>query len=863
MSGRSVLRPMIILCYHGFMEERGLTSEEAKRRLDQFGPNELPKKKEFSEIRLLIDQIKSPLIYILIIAGFVAFLLGEIVDSVVIFLAVVVNTLLGFFQERKASKALAALSKVLMPTANVIRDGQVQRIPIEEIVPGDLVVLSPGERIAADGEVVEAVNLLVEEAILTGESMPVKKGDTGHGIRDTTEGQVFMGTTVMGGRGKMVVSRTGKETEMGKIATSLRTTKEERTPLQKRLEEFSKLLAVLIGVICLVILGMGLLEEYEFVQMFETAVAVAVAAIPEGLAVSLTVILALGMQRILKKKALVRKLVAAETLGSVSVICADKTGTLTEGKMRVVGIEVGQVGKVEKVEEEKLLLKGMILCNNMINPLEVAMREWVEKKVEKVGQVEQVEKEYPRVEEIPFSSEHKYIATRHVTGDKQHEKEIIFLSGAPEIVLSKGEISDKERSRWMKKIEEEAKKGRRIIAFATAKAPNEVKARKIFDSLKPGENSEVEGLKFLGVVFFEDPVRESVKKALEECQKAGIETKVITGDYKETAAAVLRQVGFKLDSKNFSMSGDELEKISADQLRENVEGIVLFYRVDPHQKLKIVEALKANGEVVAMMGDGVNDAPAIKKADIGIVVDSASDVARETADMVLLDSNFATIVAAVRGGRAIFETMKKVIVYLLSDSFTEVILVGGSLLLGLPLPLLPVQILWVNLVEDGLPAMALSFEPEEEEVMKDKPRPREAPILDKEMKILIFVIGLVTDGFLLGLFIWLLRAGWEMTLVRTVIFAGLGLDSLLYVFSCKTFRRNLWHEHVFNNSFLIASVLIGYIMLIGSLYLPVFQLLLRTQPLSFELWFLIGGLGIIKVGLIELVKWLFISRHMR
>lgn len=845
------------------MIETGLTSEEAKRRLDQFGPNELPKKKEFSEIRLLIDQIKSPLIYILIIAGFVAFLLGEIVDSVVIFLAVVVNTLLGFFQERKASKALAALSKVLMPTANVIRDGQVQRIPIEEIVPGDLVVLSPGERIAADGEVVEAVNLLVEEAILTGESMPVKKGDTGHGIRDTTEGQVFMGTTVMGGRGKMVVSRTGKETEMGKIATSLRTTKEERTPLQKRLEEFSKLLAVLIGVICLVILGMGLLEEYEFVQMFETAVAVAVAAIPEGLAVSLTVILALGMQRILKKKALVRKLVAAETLGSVSVICADKTGTLTEGKMRVVGIEVGQVGKVEKVEEEKLLLKGMILCNNMINPLEVAMREWVEKKVEKVGQVEQVEKEYPRVEEIPFSSEHKYIATRHVTGDKQHEKEIIFLSGAPEIVLSKGEISDKERSRWMKKIEEEAKKGRRIIAFATAKAPNEVKARKIFDSLKPGENSEVEGLKFLGVVFFEDPVRESVKKALEECQKAGIETKVITGDYKETAAAVLRQVGFKLDSKNFSMSGDELEKISADQLRENVEGIVLFYRVDPHQKLKIVEALKANGEVVAMMGDGVNDAPAIKKADIGIVVDSASDVARETADMVLLDSNFATIVAAVRGGRAIFETMKKVIVYLLSDSFTEVILVGGSLLLGLPLPLLPVQILWVNLVEDGLPAMALSFEPEEEEVMKDKPRPREAPILDKEMKILIFVIGLVTDGFLLGLFIWLLRAGWEMTLVRTVIFAGLGLDSLLYVFSCKTFRRNLWHEHVFNNSFLIASVLIGYIMLIGSLYLPVFQLLLRTQPLSFELWFLIGGLGIIKVGLIELVKWLFISRHMR
>ncbi|MBL7150453.1 cation-transporting P-type ATPase, partial [Candidatus Microgenomates bacterium] len=694
---------------------------------------------------------------------------------------------------------------------------------------------------------VEATDLSINEAILTGESMPVRKI-----AQDTS----FMGTTITTGIAKMVVTKTGMETEMGKIGEKVIGLREEKTPLQNQLDKLAKFLALVVGLVTVLIFILGEILGFDPLQMFTTSVAVAVAAIPEGLVVTLTVILSLGMQRILKKKALVRKLLAAETLGGVSVICCDKTGTLTEGKMQAVDavteVSIGfHLGGGIGGTPRDLLVKAAILCNDMRDPLEVAMMKFALLR-QSADQDKQVKKnelleKYPRIDEIPFSPEHKYIATLHKGG-------LLFVSGAPEVVLHKCKISNEKLKIWEKRFEEYGKKGYRLVGFAYKK---EVRDKRL-------EQEMIRDLEWLGVLLFEDPIRKGVAGALKECQKAGIKVKVITGDYAPTAIAVINKLGILgvLEDSRV-LVGKELEEISEEELKKRINDIVLFARVNPHQKLKIVKVLQENGEVVAMTGDGVNDAPALKKADIGIVVNDASDVARETADIVLLDSSFETIVSAIEEGRVIFENIKKVTLYLLADSFTEVILVAGSLLLGLPLPLTAAQILWVNLIEDGFPGIALAFEPKEEGLMRESPRPRKTPILDLEMKVLIFIIGIFTDLSLLGLLYFLTRDLFHLPHIQTIIFAGLAINSLFYIFSCRSLRKTIFHKNPFENRFLNFSVILGFLLLFAAIYLPFLQTFLRTQALELRELLLVFSIGIFSISAIEITKWVFIVRSKR
>jgi len=851
----------------------GLSSEEAQERLKKFGPNELAKTSGFSNFRIFVSQFESPLTYILVFAGWVTIFLREFTDAAVILAAVLINSILGFWQERKAQRSLEALHSLLAPKAKVIRDSKQQDIDAAKVASGDLVILTIGTKVPADGVLVEATDFSVNEAVLTGESEPVKKLETSTSAKSPTlqsygdgaasadrenlklktdeikkENQAFMGTTVVTGIAKMLVTKTGMGTEIGKIGQKVGEMAEEKTPLQIQLGQLATALAVVIGVMTVIIFLLGKIFGYPSRQMFTTSVAVAVAAIPEGLVVTLTVILALGMQRILKRKAIVRKLFAVETLGSVSVICADKTGTLTEGKLKVVDY---LTERPKDQETKKLLIKAAILCNDMRDPLEVTMMDWAEKEL-KTGnlKLKTIQENYSRLDEMPFSPQTKIIATLHKTqNSKLKTQNLLLVSGAPEVVLRQCKGQSAKGKVWEKKFDEYGKKGYRLVGFAYKSVRNTQNVIR---------NTDLKDLEWLGILVYEDPVREGVRLALKECQQAGIKIKVITGDYASTALAVLRQLDLKLDPKNQVIEGKELEKISKSELKKRVENLVLFARTNPEQKLKIVEALKDNGEVVAMMGDGVNDAPALKEADIGIVIGEASDVAKEIADMVLLDSNFATILRAVDEGRAIFENIKKVVLYLLSDSFMEIVLIGGALLLHFPLPVTAAQILWVNLVEDALPGMALAFEPKEKGLMSEPPRPREASILNPQLKMMIFMISVITNLILFSLFYWLIKSSLPLSHLQSLMFVALGINSLFNIFACRSLRQPFFRSSLFNNKFLIASVILGLSLLCLAVYFPPLQLLLRTQPLRITEWFILLGLGIANFLAIEVIKWIFI-----
>jgi len=821
----------------------GLSSSQATERLAKFGLNELKKHQEYSSLRIFFNQFESPLIYILVFAGIVTFFLRDFTDTIVIFAAVFLNTALGFYQEQKSQKSMAALRSLITSLAKVVRDNQTQTIEAKNLVPGDLVVLTIGARIPADGLLVEATDLTINEAILTGESVPVaKKPGSFLGISesaaDKQQQMVFMGTTVVTGIAKMIVTKTGMETKIGQIGHSLIEIKDEKTPLQIEITKLAKVLASIVGVITLSIFLFGRFLGYQFLEMFTTSVAVAVAAIPEGLPISFTVILALGMQRILKRKAVVRRLLAAETLGSVSTICVDKTGTLTEGQMRVVQALANK--------EEKRLIEAAVLCNDMRDPLELAMMDWAKEKLK--AKFQKLRKEYEKLDEIPFNPSYKYIATLYQ--EKKSGEKLLFFSGAPEIILKRSKFkSSKEKEELLKKFKEYGRQGYRLVGFAYKKLkPHATEIKK--EALK--------GFCWLGILIYEDPIRMGVKKALKECQQAGIEVKVITGDYLETALTIIGKLGIKNHQK--ILEGSQLEKMSDDELRKTVSEVVLFARTTPKQKLKIVKALKYNQEVVAMMGDGVNDALALKQADVGIVVNQASDVAKETADMVLLDSNFATIVHAIEEGRNIFENIRKIVLYLLSNSFTEIILIGGSILLGLPLLLTAAQILWINLIEDTFPAIGLAFEPWEKELMMISPRPKATAILSLPMKFLIFVVGIFLNFFLLFLF-WALNKGFfHLSSPQTVMFVALGINFLFVPFACRSLRKPIFKFNPFSNKILNLTLIIGFILLISAVYLPPLQLVLKTHPLGINEWLFLLGLGFFSFLLIELAKWAFILK---
>ncbi len=841
---------------------KGLSEEQVKVNQKRFGFNQLPEKKPLSQVQIFLDQFKNVLIYILMISGIVTLILKEWADMIIIFFAIILSTIVGYVQEKKASNALKELKKVLMIDAVCIRNGKEKQVLQKDLVPGDIIILKPGDKVPADARIIKSSNLRINEASLTGEWLTATKHP--RVLKEKTsvadrENMVYMGTIVEEGEGIAIIIATGLNTEIGKVALLIRETKEEKTPYQKKLAHFSGIMGIIISFICFFIFLEGLIRGKGFIEMFTTSIAVAVAAIPEGLPVAMTVILALGMQRILKKKGLVRKLSAAETLGSTSVICTDKTLTLTQGKMQVSEI---------RANDKKFCSIISILCNEAFieNP-EAPQKSWQLRGNptgkglilggSKIGlSKSELEKKFPQIDEVPFNSQDKFLVTLH----QSKNENLLLLAGAPEKLMDlsstiqikkdkKTVLNPAELLKLKQELEELTSKGLRVIAFAY----KNVKKEEI-------QKKDLANLIFVGFIALKDPLRKNTKKAIEICIKAGMKPIIVTGDHLLTACAVARELNLDVGKENI-IEGKDLDKLSDKEFQKRISKIYVYARVEPHHKLRIISAWQDRKEVVAMTGDGINDAPALKRADIGIALGSGTDVAKEVSDIVLLNDDFSVIVAAVEQGRSVLENIRKVITYLLSDTFTEIILIGTSIIFAFPLPITAVQILWVNLIEDGFPSIALAFESKEKGLMKQKPYGHDFPLLTREMKVIIFIIGLLTDLILLALFFWLWNQNHNIAHIRTMIFAALSIDSIFYIFSCRSLRRNIWHINIFSNKYLVIAWVVSFFALIVTIYLPILNTLLKTVPLGFYDWMILIGLGLLELGLIEIVKHYFIVRH--
>ncbi len=813
-----------------------MTSAEAKKRLEQYGPNALPEKPPPSDFTIFIAQLKSPLVYILLVAGLVTFFLREYSDTTIIFFAVFVNTVLGFIQERKASKALDALKKLIHPRANVIRDGKTKEIDVAEVVPGDIVVLHQGDKIPAGGEVVEANRFFTSEAILTGESVPIEK--------KVKEG-VYMGTIATSGIAKMEVKVTGEKTEIGKIALSVQELDDD-TPLRRQLAHFSRQLTYLVLGLTVFVFIIGLLTGKDIVEILLTSVALAVASIPEGLLVGLTAVLAIGMQRILSKRGLVRRLVSAETLGGVTTICADKTGTLTEGEMRVV----------DSVGNEDDISTQMILANDLDDPIVIAGWDWALAKLKTPSikfKVSDFKEKHKRIDSIPFSSKERLFVSLNKWGNLPAGGNMLFVNGAPDFILNWCKLSKQDKEKIRLEIERLTSQGKRLLGLARKEFPATQKKLNIKDAKND--------LEWVGILAFSDPVRPGVREALEKTKTAGIRLIVITGDYPQTAASVMKELGIEVDSDS-TVLGTDLAEWTADELSEKLKKHrrpSLFARTTPEQKLKIVDALKKNGEVVAMTGDGVNDAPALNRADIGIVVGEATDVAKETADLVLLDSSFSTVVSAIEEGRGMFDNIRKIIIYLLADGFEEIVAVIATLIFHLPLPVSAAQILWINIVSDGFPHLALTVDPKEPGIMQKSPRDPKQPLVNSFMKKLIFLVSLEGGIVAFSVFYYFLKTTGDTNLARSVAFATLGINSLIYVFSIRILEDPFWKENPFDNKWLNMAVIAGLIFQVFPFLFEPTRKFLEIEKLTLSEWSIVFGAGLFMFGMIEISKYVF--RH--
>lgn len=862
----------------------GFQSEEAAKRLQTFGPNVLPEPKRVGGFEILLSQFTSPLIYLLVAAAGVSLVLGERIDALVIIAAVGINTIVGFLQEYRASRALEALRALLSPRARVLRAGNEIDISASELVPGDVIVLAAGDRVPADARVTEAYDLRTTEAPLTGESASVSKTveavPIGAALAERRS-MVYAGTTVARGRGLAAVTATGALTQLGKIAALARGVPEPRTPLQHRLTRLSHWIGAIAVSVAAVLFIAGIATGQGFAEMFLLSVAIAVAAIPEGLLISVTVILAIGMRRILREQAIVRRLVAAETLGSVSAICTDKTGTLTEGEMRVAHIWSGerevmgeaQIRAYQEEQEEAghaTALHIGLLCNDaaISNP-DAPLEEW-----KAIGDPTEValllaaiqagmdhdehRRRYPRLDEIPFDAEHKEMVTLHATPVGER---IVYVKGAPEVLLAQSTalardgasvaLTDANKKEVRAQIERLAVLGLRLLAVGYKSAPL---------SLTKLAPEAVGDFVFVGIIGLKDPLRSSVAETLQNTRAAGIRPVIVTGDHRRTAELIAQELGFPGGAAAV-VDGTELARMNDDELRAAVHRVEVFARVEPAQKVRIVSALRESREVVAFVGDGVNDAPALRAADVGVALASGTDVAKETADIVLLDNNFKTIVRAVEQGRVMFDNIRKVVLYLLGGSFSEILVVAGSLLFGLPLPLLAAQILWVNLIEDTFPNIALAFDPGEPGIMRRRPRPKGEALLDREMKTLVGIIAVFTNILLFALFLYYWRTTGDIAFTRTIVFAGLAIDSLFYVYACRNLRENIWQSNPFRNRLLNGAVLLGIALLAAAVYFPPLQHILRTVPLGAREWTVLFGLGIVDVLLIEVTKLVFVFRR--
>ncbi|MBN1923642.1 MAG: calcium-translocating P-type ATPase, SERCA-type [Nanoarchaeota archaeon] len=871
--------------------KKGLSNQEAKKRFERQGPNELVSEKKVTPLQIFFSQFKNIMVFMLLFATIVSFMIGELLDATVILVILVINAVLGFIQEYRAEKAMEALLSLAAPHAVVIREGKEREVFSRELVKGDIVVLNVGDRVPANIRLIESVGLKVDQAHLTGESISVEKVteklEKEVGVADR-KNIVYMGSIVTYGKGVGVVCATGMETEIGQIAKEVQSTEREETPLQKEIAVLAKYLAIIVVILVTFVFLLGIIFNHEVSEMFLTSVSLAVAAVPEGLPAVITVTLAIGMQRMAKKNAVVRKLSAVQTLGNVTVICSDKTGTLTKNEMTVTKIFDGDkeyevTGSGYEVKGEflingekfnpsnlNLLFEVGALCNNAYinndngccsvvgDPTEGSLLVLASKAG--INYLD-LKDDYKQLAEISFNSKRKRMSVVL----KKKEENFVYTKGAPDMMLNlcthylnKGKIvklTSSQRKKILEKNDELASQALRVLGLAYKPIDNNVS--KFDESLE-------KDLVFLGLVGMIDPPRLEVKDAINLCKKAGIRVMMLTGDYIATARAVGLSIGL-IDENDLSITSQELDKMSEEEFKKIVKTVNLFARISPENKLRIVNELKNKGEIVAVTGDGVNDAPALKSAHIGVAMGvTGTDVSKEASEMVLTDDNFSTIVKAVKEGRGIFDNIKKFIKFLLASNVDTINIISLSLILGLPLPYIPIHILWMNLITDGLPALALSVDPPAKEIMNKKPRNPKRSLI-REIGLFIIIAGLVQAVSSITLFMISLNYegyfidGSELALAkaRTMAISGAIIFELFFVFNCRDDDKGIWRigfkDTFFSNKWLTAAFIGSMFLQFMFIYNPLFNLLFKTVPLN------LAEIGLVFLfasgGLLIIPKW--------
>lgn len=830
--------------------KEGLSSSEADAKLLQTGSNELVEAKRKSIAGMLLSQFKDVMILILLAAAIISGVIGELTDTVVILIIVLLNAVLGFFQEYRAEKAMQALKQMAVAQARVLRNGNSTWVPASVLVPGDVVLLEAGNAVPADLRIIESINLKIEEAALTGEAHAIDK------ISDPLEGAdlplgdkknlAFKGTFVTYGRGIGVVVATGMQTELGHIAALLQG-EESLTPLQQRMATFGKWLSILVLFLCIIFFIAGWLRGEDILKMVLTSISLAVAAIPEALPAVITISLALAAKRMIKLNSLIRKLPAVETLGSVTFICTDKTGTLTKNKMHVEQIFVnGQTYEsnalpvIKSQDEVMLLLHAFALNNDAVEDGEKMIRgDSTEVALAELALAQHIQTgEWPRLAEIPFDADRKLMTTFH-----SHENKIIaFTKGAPDILLQR--CNNIDQSILSQAVDEMAAKGHRVLGFGY----------RYWDALpgKPGSEEQETGLQFLGLAGIIDPPREEVFEAVAQCKTAGIVTVMITGDHPLTAKTIALRIGILSNEKDLLITGQQLAELDEDSFLAKVEKIKVYARVSPEQKLRIVKTLQLKGHYVAMTGDGVNDAPSLKRANIGIAMGiTGTDVSKEAAHMILLDDNFSTIVKAVKEGRRIYDNILKFIKYLMTTNSGELWTLLLGPLMGLPVALLPIHILWINLVSDGLPAIALSFEKAEKDIMNRPPRPPQETVFASGRGFHMIWVGILMAGIALSMQAWAIDQGLHW---QTIVFNVLCLSQMGHVLAIRSEKQSLFSVGLFSNKPLLGAVSIAFLLQFVITFTPILQPIFHTESLSLREFMIVGVASSLVFFAVEMEK---------
>src|SRR6187401_166366 len=837
------------VCKQTQSSETGLAAAEAGKRLHEVGPNELQEAKKKTIAVMLLLQFKDVMILILLVAAIISGLIGDLTDSIVILVIVVINAIIGFFQEYRAEKAMQALKQMALVQAAVMRDGTMTTVPATELVPGDSIVLEAGNAVPADVRIIESNGLKIEEAALTGESQAIDKIIIRLEKDNLPLGDqlnlAFKGTFVANGRGKGIVFATGMKTELGRIAGMLQE-EETLTPLQHRMASFGKKLSVIVLILCVVFFVAGWLRGEDLVKLTLTSISLAVAAIPEALPAVITISLALAAKRMIRLNCLVRKLPAVETLGSVTYICTDKTGTLTKNKMYVEEVMVNEksyrqdeLAMLKDNEQGNLLLHAFALNNDAKeddnkkikgDSTEIALLELAIQYTDMAS--------WPRIAELPFDAERKLMTTFH-----EHEGKIIsFTKGAPDVLLE--HCTNEQNGQRLTQVDEMAAKGFRVLCFAFRHWDN-------MPDQPTHENHET-GLQFLGLAGLIDPPREEVPEAVTQCRNAGIIPVMITGDHPLTAKNIAERIGILNSHEDLIITGQELAALAEESFKEKVEKIKVYARVSPEQKLQIIKTLQDKGHFVAMTGDGVNDAPSLKKANIGIAMGiTGTDVSKEVAHIVLLDDNFSTIVKAVREGRRVYANILKFIKFLMTTNSSENLTLLVGPLIGMPAALLPIHILWINLVSDGLPAISLSFEKAEKDIMKRSPRPPQQTVFADGRGIHMIWVGCLMAGIALSLQAWAISHDMHW---QTMVFNFLCLGQMAHVLAIRSEKQSFFQTGLISNKWLIGSVLLTFIIQLAITYFPFIHSVFKTESLTLHEFFIVGGTSAMVFVAVEIEK---------